>query len=212
MCCYLNIHFQGQRVKCLTHTQLFSGREDWTPYCCVAMICKQNSPNRILKVACHSVLGSYEERTQFSIRAGYSTLMKPGRCPQRLSLRRHRHQSMYGFACLLVTASHPPAPMSDSSWGLFNLSIPRNDLTPLLTGTTLRQRSVSHITPHHVSLSCDVFGAQKAFTVGSSVLRHTSLADKYRRWRENTASVFRTKCPSESWSASARTHATESRT
>jgi len=131
--------------------------------------------------------------------------MKPGRCPQRLSLRRHRHQSMYGFACLLVTASHPPAPMSDSSWGLFNLSIPWNDLTPLLTGTTLQQRSVSHSPPHHVSLSYDVFAEQNACTVGSSGLRHTSLADKCRRWRENAASVFRTKCASESWSASART-------
>ena len=131
--------------------------------------------------------------------------MKPGRCPQRLSLRRHRHQSLYGFACLLVTASHPPAPMSDSSWGLFNLSIAWNNLTPLLTGTTLWQRSVSHSPPHHVSLSYDVFAAPKAFTVGSSGLRHTSLADKWWRWRENTASLFRTKCPSESWSVSART-------
>jgi hypothetical protein len=122
------------------------------------------------------VLGSYEARTQFSIRTGYSTLMEPGHCSQRLSLRRSRNQSMYGFACLpaclLATASHHPSPLSVSSYGLFNFCMLCNDLALQYTSTTLQRSSAFHGTPHHVSVSYDVY------TVNihrSSVLRHTTV-------------------------------------
>lgn len=160
-------------MNCVRLTQHFSGRQDRISYGCVATLWKQNTSFRELRVACIRQLWS--ARTVLNSNRllhinGARTLP-----PETFSSSQQKpiYVRFCLPACLLATASHHPAPLSVSSYGLFNFCILCNDLALQYTGTTLQRSSVFHSTPHHVSVSYDVYTVLNIHR--SSVLRHTTV-------------------------------------